>query len=109
MLLLIEDKGFKFIMLNVRSLYSSVDEIALKFGNIDVIALCETWLNETYTDEMLNIPYHKIFRLDRCSGNIRNGRNNMKRGGGLLFYVSDKYSSDVSLTSNCSKVTYNLK
>ena len=109
MSLLIDDKGFKFVMLNVRSLYSSVDEIAVKFGNVDVIALCETWLNDSYTDEMLDIPNFTIFRLDRNSGNIRNSRNNLKRGGGLLFYVSNKHSDYISIISNCSKVTYNLE
>ena len=106
---LIEDKGFKFMMMNVRSLYSSVDEIALKFGNIDVIALCETWLNESVTDEMLNIPGYKILRLDRTAGNIRNARDRPKRGGGLLFYISERYSNNVSIISTCSKVTYNLE
>ena len=109
MSLLIDEKGFKFVMLNVRSLYSSVDEIALKFGNVDVIALCETWLNSSYTDELINIPNYKIYRLDRNSGNIRNSRNNLKKGGGLLFYVSNKYESDVSIITNCSRVTYNLE
>ena len=61
---LIVEKGFKFVMMNVRSLYSSVDEIAVKFGNVDVIAVCETWLNDSFTDEMLKIPNSNIFRLE---------------------------------------------
>ena len=52
-----------------------------------MIACCETWLNDTYTDEMLNIPDFKV----------------------VLFYIHKRYASYVSIISNCSKVTYNLE
>ena len=40
---------------------------------------------------MFQIPEYGIIRLDGESGNIRNNRDRLKRGGGLLFYVSNKY------------------
>ena len=106
---LIKDKGFKFVMMNIRSLYSSVDELALKFGNVDLIACCETWLNSSYTNEMINIDGFDIIRLDRSAGNLLNVRNNPKRGGGVLFYVSKKYEGHVSIIANCSKISHNLE
>ena len=102
-------KGFNVLMLNVRSLYSTIDEINVRFQGYDVIALCETWLNDSHTLEMLHLTNYKMFRLDRTQGNIRNANNRLKRGDGLIIYVHDKYSKYVSVLHDCSKITYNLE
>ena len=52
-------KGFNVLMLNVRSLFSTVDELDTRFNGCDVIALCQTWLNDGHTDEMLNLGKKK--------------------------------------------------
>ena len=41
-------KGLKFVTVNIRSLYPSIDEVRTKFKDFDVIGVCETWLNNTY-------------------------------------------------------------
>ena len=87
-------KGFNVLMLNVC---------------YDVIALCETCLNDGHTDEMLNLVNYKIFILDRASGDIRNSKNKLKRGGGLVIYVHDKYSKYVTILNDCSRISYNLE
>ena len=56
-------------------------------------------------NEMVNIPNYKMIRLDRETGNIRNNRNKLKRGGGLLFFVCDKLAKYTSINSNCINVS----
>ena len=102
-------KGFNVLMINIRSLYSSIDELSVKIKGYDVIAVCETWLNSSYTDEMINIPEYNVMRLDREAGNIRSASNKVKRGGGVLFYVHSKFVNYTTIIRDCSKITYNLE
>jgi len=51
--------------------------------NVDVLLLCEAWLNQRHSDSMFAIDEYRIFRLDR----------RRRVGGGLCVYVSNTYDS----------------
>ena len=97
-------KGLTVVSLNVRSLYSKLDELYIRFREFDIMCFSETWTNATYTDEMLEMKGYTIFRLDRDS-NI----GIHKRGGGLITYVSDKISKYVSVIDYGCQVSSNLE
>ena len=71
-------KGLNIVHLNVHFLYPKLEEIKilLMHQNIDILCLCETFLNDTFSDKELDIDQYKMFRKDRPS-----------HGGGLVIYV----------------------
>lgn len=74
-------KGMHFVNLNIHFLYPKLDEIRLLISqqnNIHVISFCETFLNDTFSDQELYIDGYKLFRKDRTT-----------HGGGLITYVKD--------------------
>ena len=74
-------KGLSLLSLNVRGLYSNLNELQVRFKDFDILCFSETWLNNTYTDQMIAIPGFEIFRLDREAGNIRTIGETETRGG----------------------------
>ena len=48
----------------------------------DIILFGEAWLSDAINDCIIHIPNYNIVRQDRGIG----------RGGGLLFYMCDKYT-----------------
>ena len=67
----------KIIHLNVRSLLTCHEQISVEFNDYDIIALSETFLNDTVTDDDIFISgYDKVFRMDRN-----------RHGGGVCVYV----------------------
>ena len=78
-------KGLKFVSFNIRSLYPSIEEVQYKMKHFAVIGICETWLNSTYSNTLVEIENFSMYRLDRESGNILNQKKNTKRGGGLQW------------------------
>ena len=75
-----EKKGMKKFHLNVHYLYPKLDEIKLILSqhNVDILCLCETFLNETFSNNEVSIENYKLFRKDRQTN-----------GGGLVIYVRD--------------------
>ena len=69
-----------FLLSNVRSLFSKVDELTATVDvfSTDVAVLTESWLHDGYDDHLINIPGFNLFRRDRLHG----------RGGGVCAYVS---------------------
>ena len=59
--------GFKLASLNINKLTTHIDElrILLAYNEIDVLSINETKLNETITDNDVNIPGYTIVRRDR--------------------------------------------
>ena len=54
-------KGFKIVLLNVRSLRNRVDEVSLNLRGFDIIALTENWLHRDIPDGMLGMTgYHRL-------------------------------------------------
>ena len=73
-----EKKGLHIAHLNIHYLYPKLDEVKLltNYQNIDIFCLCETFLNQQFSDNELQIPDYNIFRKDRQS-----------HGGGLIVYT----------------------
>ena len=66
--------------LHIPSQESKLDDIYTKFvleNNYQIIALTETWLNNSHQDYLVELENYNIFRRDRLTG----------RGGGVLVYV----------------------
>ena len=81
----IHSKEFKLTIVytNARSVIKKMDELKVLACDIkpEIIAITETWTNETITNEYLQIPnYILIARADRCD-------TNQGRGGGVLMYA----------------------
>ena len=75
--------------LNVRSLKNiahllEVKEL-VKFNNIDILTISETWLNSTVTNSEIAIENYKIYRLDRLH----------KKGGGVCAHIKKNLKATV--------------
>ena len=72
--------GFKFAHHNVRSLPSKIDQIkiALDGQPLDMLAINETWLDNTIRTEDVNIPGYRFERCDRS-----------REGGGVAIYIKE--------------------
>ena len=87
-------KGLKIVHLNIHYLYPKLDEIKLTLSkqDIDILCLCETFLNDTFSENELNIDNYKLFRKDRHT-----------LGGGLIIYIRDdipcNHRNDLESTS----------
>ena len=67
----------KFVHLNVRSLIPNIDQISLEFNDYDIIALTETFLDDSIDDNDTYMPGFCLpFRRDRN-----------RHGGGVCIYV----------------------
>ena len=102
-------KGLKIVSVNIRSLYSSLNELSVRFKDFDIICCCETWLNNTFTDQMIKIDGFECFRLDRECGNILNKAYKPKRGGGLIVYVKKDLSNFAQIIPHVSHISDNIE
>ena len=84
-------KGFKIAFLNIVSLPKYLDELRLRMlsQTLDILALRETRLDNTFTDSAVSIEGYSLVRRDRC-----------RSGGGVAIYVRNvidyKIRSDLS-------------
>ena len=71
-------RGFKMAFLNVASLPKNFDEINFSMSSklLDVMAFCETRLDQSFTDGSININGYDIIRKDRS-----------RNGGGVCLYL----------------------
>ena len=76
-------KGMIFAHININSLRNKLHEIhrILVEGNIDVLGISETNLDDLCTTNMYEIPGYTMLRLDRQDHSVR------VSGGGLAFYI----------------------
>ena len=60
-------RGFKLASLNINKLITHIDElrILLAHNEIDILSINETKLNETISDNEVNISGYDIIRRDR--------------------------------------------
>ena len=77
-------KGLKFLHVNARSLYPKLPALSLmaKDLNRDCISVDETWLNDTFCDNEIEIPDFTVFRHDRINGSH----------GGVALYIKTNLS-----------------
>ena len=76
-----QNKGLNIMHLNIHYLYSKLDELKILLNQtkeIDIICLCETFLNEEFSNEEVRLENYQLFRKDRKTN-----------GGGLVIYVKD--------------------
>ena len=64
--------------LNAQSLLGHFNEIELMLydNDIDILCVCETWLDSSINDKFIKIPNFNVVRFD------------MGRGGGSLYFYS---------------------
>jgi len=82
-------KGLMICHLNIRDIKSSNKrddvQVILSQLDIDVFAISETWLTESISSSLLEMPGYQTIRQDRKTKSWR------KRGGGILIYVKTDY------------------
>ena len=108
-------KGLRIVFWNIRSILNKIDSIRLKLleEQISILVLTESWLKPCIPNSLLEIEGYVIHRLDR---NFTNEHGYLKRGGGIIAYISNTLSydiligdlfnvsnSDIELTTLCIK------
>ena len=79
-------KGLKIMHLNVHSLGNKVELIRILLSrSFDILALTETWLDETWNDEELAVVGYNLFHRE-CEAN-----NQLRScvGGRIVIHVHD--------------------
>jgi len=78
--------GLKCMYVNARSVINKIEELCTEVQVIDpdIIAISESWANDSIGDSELNLVGYTLFRKDRAL-NIK--------GGGVLLYVREVYSA----------------
>ena len=81
---LFNGKGLNFMHLNIHYLYPKLDELKHLLeihSKVDVLGLCETFLNDAFCDSELQLNNYQMFRKDRQTN-----------GGGVIVYVKTNYT-----------------
>ena len=76
-----KQKGLNIMHLNIHYLYSKIDELRILLSqqqNIDILCICETFLQDEFCNEEIQLENYQLFRKDRKSN-----------GGGLVVYVKE--------------------
>ena len=63
-----QNKGLKIMHLNIHYLYSKLDALKIllsQTNEIDIICLCETFLNEEFSNDEIRLENYQLFRKDR--------------------------------------------
>ena len=99
-------KGLKIVHINIRSLLPKIEQlrIILQEAKIDIVTICETWLNNRIDTSLVDIKGYKSFRLDR-----KNPDNKAKRGGGLLVYINDDLALGAKALTNLNTMNGDLE
>lgn len=88
-----QKKGLHFLHINARSLLNKKDEVhaLAEASNAAVLAVSETWLDDTITDGEIAIPGYLVERKDR-----------KRDGGGVCLYIKNNlaYNKRTDLISN---------
>ena len=63
------DKGHSFVHINARSIFRKILQIEYLYSQYDFLFCTETWLDNRYSNTMINITDMRIFRCDRVMGN----------------------------------------
>ncbi|KAK0135719.1 hypothetical protein N1851_028396 [Merluccius polli] len=102
------------IMSNVRSLRNKMDLLHARcrferaFRDICIIALSETWLEESVSDSEVSLDNFTIIRSDRTR------HSGKTRGGGVCLYINDRWCNNIKVhrkvcTPNLELVTLSLR
>ena len=84
-----KEKGLKIGHVNTRSWLKKMEETFIVMNGVDILGISKTWLNTTHTDTQISIEGYGIVRSDRIVRRVDTNEN--KKGGGLIFYLKQKY------------------
>ena len=74
------ENNFSVVHYNIQSLANKVDQLQVELSHFDVIALSETWLNPSISDDDIMFQdFQKPFRKDRIHNTY----------GGIIIYVKE--------------------
>ena len=85
-----EQKGLHVANVNICHIKPKLGEIKLLLNlssKLDILGLCETFLDENTDDNILQIEGFHFECKDRTA--LRQGALNTKRGGGVIVYIAD--------------------
>ncbi len=73
--------------INIRSLFDKLEDISriVTQGNVCLLGIGETWLNNSVPNSMMNIPYYDLYHFDQNA-------NSGKPTGEVYIYVHTKYN-----------------
>ena len=86
-----------------------MDEIRHVINGFDIFCICETWLSNSVTDPLINIPGYVCFRQDRRSNTLAGNTGLSKGGGGICIYVHNKYAVYAEVNNEISNVSVNIE
>ena len=75
--------------LNICHIKPKLDDIKIMLSeskNVDILGLCETFLDSSVDDETLHIPNYRFERKDRTSTHNMVGK---LKGGGIIIYLAN--------------------
>ena len=85
-------RGVHIAHLNLQSLRNKLDVVKahITVCNFDIFTFSESWLDERYSNSMLQIKGYNLIRLDRAWSDT--AQLTPKRGGGVGMYIKNTYS-----------------
>ena len=107
--MVVTSKGLKIAHLNVRSLLKHKDEIFLSLGGIDMLGFSETWLTGNVIDNLLVVKNYVHFRQDRRTTVHTMINTRVKRGGGLILYIKDRFAPHTSMLHGLSESNVDIE
>ena len=98
-----EHRGLHVANVNICHIKPKLDEIKLLLSSstkVDILGLCETFLDDKTDDDILHIQGFNFERKDRSL--LKQGTLNTKRGCGVVVYIADhiKYKRRSDLESS---------
>ena len=81
--------GLHIANLNICHIKPKLDDIKIMLSeskNVDILGLCETFLDSSVDDETLHIPNYHFERKDRTRTDNMVGKS---KGGGILIYLAN--------------------
>ena len=97
------NNGINLVHVNVRSIFRKVTQLEIFISNVDFLFCSETWLDNRYTDNMVQIHNMSIFRCDRTNKIDSYDIKNV--GGGVCIYVSKKYRDYATIWKHATVIT----
>ena len=85
-----EHRGLNFANVNKCHMKPKIDEIKHLLNSsskLDILGLCETFLDENTDDNILHMEGFNVERKDRAV--LKQGALNTKRGGSIVVYIVD--------------------
>ena len=81
-----DSKGISMAAINVRSILPKIEEIRLLLSvtSLDILNVCETWLDNSVNDTEISVSGYAIVRKDRN-----------RHGGGVLMFLKEDIKFDL--------------